>query len=83
MLCKYIQIPAVHEHPNSRTWVFSIGRFSSLLAAVVHHRLRPWLESRAGLSQPMASAVDVDGLHMVQQPVRYRGGEDLIAREDL
>ena len=60
---KYTQFPARHEHPNSRTRVFSGGRFISLLAGVVKHGLRLWPEERAELPQSIAPAVDASDLH--------------------
>lgn len=35
------------------------------------------------LAKPVAPAVDVDDVHVVQQAVEDRSGQDLVAREDL
>jgi len=41
------------------------------------------LQEFVQLTDAVASSVDVDEVHMVQEPVEDRGGQDLVAREDL
>ena len=40
-------------------------------------------EEAVDLSEPVAAAVDVDDVYVAQQAVEDRGGEDLVAGEDL
>ena len=69
----------VKRHPDLRTRVASSSLdITSLRRSGVG---RP--EEAVDLSEPVAAAVDVDDVYVVRQAVEDRGGEDLVADEDL
>ena len=70
---------AVKRHPDLRTRVASSSLdVTSLRGSGVG---RP--QEAVDLLEPVAAVVDVDDVYVVQQAVEDRGGEDLVAGEDL